>query len=138
MDLLILGPILFNIFMNDLFYLLQNDLHNFADDNIISAVGSTIPDLVDSLTEKLNSAIDWFQTNSMIVNPDKFKAIVLTKSKQGTSGIPIGLRGHYIDPQNTVTLLGITIGCKLSFEKHISGICKTAASQLNALKRLRP
>ena len=28
----ILGPILFNIFMNDLFYILQNDLHNFADD----------------------------------------------------------------------------------------------------------
>ena len=134
----ILGPILFNIFMNDLFYLLQNDLHNFEDDNTISAVGSTIPDLVDSLTEKSNLSIDWFHTNSMIVNPDKCKAIVLTKSKQDTSGIPIGLRGHCIDSQNTVTLLGITIDCKLSFKKHVSGLCKTAASQLNALKRLRP
>ena len=112
----ILGPILFNIFMNDLFYLLQNDLHNFADDNTISAVSSTIPDLVDSLTEKSNLAIDWFHTNSMIVNPDKFKAIVLTKSKQDTSGRPIGLRGHCIDSQNTVTLLEITIDCKLSFK----------------------
>ena len=111
---------------------------NHADDNTISAVGSTIPDLVDSLTEKSNLAIDWFHTNSMIVNPDKFKAIVLTKSKQDTSGIPIGLRGHCIDSQNTVTLLGITIDCKLSFGKHVSGLCKTAASQLNALKRLRP
>ena len=35
----IFGPILFDIFMNDLFYLLQNDLHNFADDNTILAVG---------------------------------------------------------------------------------------------------
>ena len=95
--------------MNDLFYLLQNNLHNFADDNTISAVGSTIPDLVDLLTEKSNLAIDWFHANSMIVNPDKFKAIVLTKSKQDTSGIPIGLRGHCIDSQNTVTLSGITI-----------------------------
>ena len=134
----ILGPIDFNIFMNDLFYLLQNDLHNFADDNTISEVGSKIPDLVVSLTEKSNLAIDWFQTNSKIVNPDKFKAIVLTKSKQDTSGTPIGLRGHCIDSQNTVSLLGITIDCKLSFEKHVSGLCKTAASQLNALKRLRP
>ena len=74
----------------------------------------------------------------MIVNPDKFKAIVLTKSKQDNSGIPVGLRGHRIDSQNTVTLLGITIDCKLSFEKHVSGLCKTAASQLlNALKSLR-
>ena len=74
----------------------------------------------------------------MIVNPDKFKAIVFTKSKQDTSGERIGLRGHCIDSQNTVTLLGITIDCKLSFEKHVSGLCKTAASQLNAMKRLRP
>ena len=45
-----LGPILFKIFINDLFYLLQNNLHNFADDNIISAVGQTIPELINSLT----------------------------------------------------------------------------------------
>ena len=119
------------------FTCIRNGLHNFADDNTISAVGSTIPDLVDSLTEKSNLAIDWFQTNSMIVNSDKFNVIVLTKSKEDASGIPIGLRGHCIDSQNTVTLLGITIDCKLSFEKHVSGLCKTAASQLNALKRLR-
>ena len=34
------------------------------------------------------------------------------------------------------------IDCKidgrLSFEKHVSELCKTAVSQLNALKRLRP
>ena len=31
-------PILFNIFINDLFFLLDRDLHNFAVDNTISAV----------------------------------------------------------------------------------------------------
>ena len=44
--------------MNDLFYSTSNDLHNFADDNTISAVGSTIPDVVVSLTGKSNLAID--------------------------------------------------------------------------------
>ena len=34
----ILGPMLFNIFANDLFFLLDKDLHNFADDNTVSAV----------------------------------------------------------------------------------------------------
>ena len=133
----ILGPILFNIFINDLYLVLQKDLHNFADDNTISAVGETIPELVDLLTTKSNLAIDWFITNSMIVNPDKFKAIVLTKSRQDTSGIPINLKEHCITSENTVTLLGIKIDCRSSFEKHVSELCKTAASQLNALKRLR-
>ena len=77
-----LGPILFNIFMNDLFYLLENDLHNFSDDNTVSAVSETVPELINSLTLKSNLAINWFQTNSVIVNPDKFKAIILTKTNK--------------------------------------------------------
>ena len=31
-------PILFNIFMNDIFFLLGSDLHSFADDNNVTAV----------------------------------------------------------------------------------------------------
>ena len=134
----ILGPMLFNIFINDLFFLLDRDLHNFADDNNISAVSETIPELVDSLTSKSNLAIDWFNSNSMIVNPDKFKAIVLTKSGQDTSGIQINLKDHCITSENTVMLLGIKIDSRLSFEKHVSKLCKTAASNLNALKMLHP
>ena len=80
-----------------IYFICFRTISTIADDNTISAVGSTVPDLVDSLTEKSNLAIDWFHTNSMIVNPDKFKAFVLTKSKQDTSGIPIGLRGHCTD-----------------------------------------
>ena len=42
----ILEPIFFNIFMNDIFLLLGSDLHNFADDNTVTAVAETIQDLV--------------------------------------------------------------------------------------------
>ena len=110
----------------------------FADDNTMSAIGQSIPELIDSLTLKSNLAIDWFQSNSMIVSPDKLKAIVLTKSKQNTSGVPISLNDHCIATQDTAKLLGITTDCRLSLEKHVSGLCKTAASQLNVLKRLCP
>ena len=54
----ILGPVLFNIFINELLFLLDRDFHNFADDNTISAVSETIPELVDSLTSNSNLAID--------------------------------------------------------------------------------
>ena len=74
----------------------------------------------------------------MIVNPDKFKAIVLTKSGQNTSRIQISPKDHCITSENTVTLLGIKIDSRLSFEKHVTKLCKTATTKLNALKRLRP
>ena len=128
--------------MNDLFYILQNDLHNFADDNTKSTVSQTISDLIHLLTVKPNLAIDWFHWNSMIVNPDKFKAIVLTKARQDTFGNSISLKDHCITSEEfreeSVSLLGITIDCRLSFDKHVNMLCRKAASQLSALKRLRP
>ena len=132
----ILGLILFNIFSNDLYYILQSDLHNFADDNTISAISDTVSGLVNSLTDKANKAVDWFHVNKMIVNPEKFKAILLTKSKENTAGYPIIIRGHEIESEDLVTLLGVTTYYKLSFEDHIQELCQRASAQLNVLKQL--
>ena len=66
-----LGPILFYIFINDLYCVLQSDLHNFADDNTISAISDTVSDLLYSLTDKADKAVDWFHVNKMIINPEK-------------------------------------------------------------------
>ena len=46
----ILGPILFNIFLNDLFLCIKmSDLHNFADDNTITATCNTLTGLLKTL-----------------------------------------------------------------------------------------
>ena len=75
-------------------------------------------------------------SNSIIVNPDKFKKNVFPKSKQDTYRIPISLKDHCIASQKTVKLMRIRIDKRLSFENHVGGLCKTAASQLSAFKRL--
>ena len=46
-------PVFYNIIMNDIFFLLGSDLHNFADDNTVTAVAETIEDLINSLEVKL-------------------------------------------------------------------------------------
>ena len=80
----ILEPIFFNIFINDIFFLLSSDLHNFADDNTVTAVAETIQDLIKV---KTTTIIEWMKDNDMIANPNKFKAIVLTKTDHNTAGI---------------------------------------------------
>ena len=45
-------------------------------------------------------------------------------------------RGHEIESEDLVTLLGVTTGHKLSFENHIQELCQRASAQLNALKQL--
>ena len=53
---------------------------NFADDNTISAAEKTIEKLISTLEQDSQAAIDWFKINEMIVNPDKFQAIVVKKN----------------------------------------------------------
>ena len=63
----ILGPILFNIFMSDIFFLLGSDLHNFADDNnTVTAAAETIQDLINSLDVKTCTAFEGMKDNDMI------------------------------------------------------------------------
>ena len=56
----ILGPILFNIFINDLFYFVdEENLHNFVDDNMLSYQADSIGQLVENLQYAYEVANDW-------------------------------------------------------------------------------
>ena len=56
-------------------------VHNFADDNTLSRFAKTVKDLINILKEESEFAINWFSSNEMIVNPDKFKSVILTKKQ---------------------------------------------------------
>ena len=76
----ILRPILFSIFINDLLLLISSsELLNSADDNTISAAENTSEELMSTLEKESQVVIDWFVSNKMIVNSDKFQAIVVTR-----------------------------------------------------------
>ena len=57
----VLGHILFILFISDLFFFIEiASMHNFADDNTLSAWGETLSKLVDTLEPESNIAINWF------------------------------------------------------------------------------
>ena len=56
-----LGPILFYIFINDIFYLVkESELHRFTDGNTISSAEFSIEKLLETLQRKSQIAADWF------------------------------------------------------------------------------
>ena len=69
----------------------------------------------------------------MIVNPDKFQAMILQNSRNSKNHEPVKLEieSAKIKTKNTVKLLGITIDDQLNFEEHISELCKKS---LHAIK----
>jgi len=119
--------------------LTKSQLYNFADDNTISAKANNVEDLLKILQEESELAVKWFRDNSMIVNPDKFQAIILQKgnSNRNKNYNTLAIENIEINTTKSVELLGLTIDNRLSFEEHISILCKKASSQLNAISRLQ-
>ena len=69
----ILGPIVFNIFLNDLLEILKNsDVYNFADEITVSIASKIRDTLLETLKNESESAVNWFRNNNVIENPDKF------------------------------------------------------------------
>ena len=132
----ILGPILFNIFLNDIIDIFkETSIYNFADDNTLSCHAKNIECLINKLETDSEKAIKWFTENRMIANPDKFKAIIIRKNGQDTTGHKLKINNGEIQSSEEVTLLGVVIDNKLSLVPHISNMCRKAATILNSLKR---
>ena len=73
----------------------------------------------------------------MIVNPDKFQAIVVKRNNKMKDSFTRNINQEVINSENCVKLLGVEIYDNLSFEKHISTLVKQASSQLNAISRIQ-
>ena len=73
----------------------------------------------------------------MTVNPEKFQAIVIKKNCRMKDYYAININTQSINSENCVKLLGIEIDNTLSFNKHISTLCKKASNQLNAIGRIQ-
>ena len=133
----IVGPILFNCFFNDFYCFIKNaNVHNFADGNTLTTFAQNVRTLISILESESKIAIDWVETNKMIVNPGKFQSIIIDKRKQDHTKETFEI-GDKIEDSPSIKLLGVLIDDKLNFNLRITNICRSAANQLSALIRLR-
>ena len=133
----ILGPLLFNIFMNDLFLFIdkKSDLYNYADDNFLARIGQTSAEVISSLACDGNASIEWFANNGMQANPTKFQFLAISTSDENTHTLELD-GGTILQSEPHVKALGVIIDSRLNFSEHILAICKKAARQSNAFSRI--
>ena len=130
----ILGPLLFNIFICDLFYALHDkQVANYADDTSPFTGNFDIDSVIDELKDSGDLIFDWCNCNGMKANPEKSHVLL-----SETQDIQVPLQDSLIKSSKSEKLLGIIIDKDLNFEEHITNLCKKASQKLNAISRLTP
>ena len=72
--------------------------------------------------------LKWLRNNQMMINPGKFQYMLLGKHKP----FKIKIDGFQLESAKSVNLLGINIDHNLTFDTHVSNICKTASAKVKS------
>ena len=104
----ILGPLLFNIYINDIFYFVSGSITNYADDTTPYSIKTNYEEWVEAL--QLDNKTFFF-----MLNADKCKLRISNKDND----LHIDIEGETIVCEKLVKLLGIKIDNQLIFSEHL-------------------
>ena len=127
-------PLLFFLYTIEIFELVENSLCVYADDSILLAVvrkSSDRPTVPASLNIDLARMQEWCNNCCMILNPNKNKALVDSRSR--TVNPPHGdlvLSGVSICASPNLDILRVKFDSRLTFEDHVHGVSPESLKEL--------
>ena len=76
----ILGPLLFNIFINDIFFFIgKSQICIVADHNTLYSCDRNLLRIIENLTFDMKNILFWFRINSLKANAGKFQFMILNR-----------------------------------------------------------
>lgn len=134
----ILGPFLFNVYVNDL-----NKIDNetkfilYADDTSLFVTADNDIDLVLRTNSVLSKLHDWSLSNYLHINAKKSKGIIFTAKNKAVATINLTMGPHPIEVVAEHKVLGVTFSNHLQWNSHIDMLIKKLSSAIGVLFRCR-
>ena len=128
----ILGPLLFNLFLRDLFLFIDEaDIMSYAEDSTPYVCSENIDVTLEKLEEVGKVLFEWFSNNFLKANADKCHLILSTDET-----FSFNVDNEVIKSRNNEKLLGINFNNRLGFDTHITNIYNRVSKKLHALARI--
>jgi len=131
----VLGPLLFNLYINDMHTATGLDIIHYADDTTVFQSGVDVPAIVRSLNAELVKLDDWLRANRLSLNVAKSKVMVFTKRRLDAIP-PVQCRGAVLDFVQSFKFLGVTLDGNLSFKNHGMHVVSRLSRSLGVMRKL--
>jgi hypothetical protein len=130
----VFGPLLFNIFFNDLLFIqLDCKISAYADDAHLFCIGKDSDSIYQGMPADLLTAARWFSSNGLgITLTNACIAMWLGNTRDNPSYL---LDSQEISTVDEIKFLGVTIDKELNFNDHVTSIVRKVSNQLQVIKR---
>ena len=138
----ILGPLLFLLYVNDLFNIpISSKIDLYADDSTIHFSGQSVEYVNDVLNQDLTLIASWSKYNSLELNYTKSKCMLISTPQYLKHQSQKNLVGHigsnFLENVSKHKVLGVIVDSKLSWSSHIDYITMKCSMRLKALYRIK-
>ena len=131
----VLGPLLFNLFINDIFKLkLNSKLQLYADDVVLMSSDKDINKLQENINKDLITINEWLENNGLIINTNKSKYLVINKTNITMN---ITMNNYLIEKVNKIKFLGIILNNELNIDDHMDYLLKDINNKTWLLNRIK-
>ena len=141
----ILGPILFNLYVNDIPDIFSSKSIQYADDTTIYESGKPkdIIDVVNKINTSLNKLQNWSHENYLLTNILKTKLItcgtsnILKLHSTRLSNLNLRMGSNVIEEVNECRLLGMQLDPSLKWCNHLKLVLSSSYAKLATLRKLK-
>jgi len=136
----VLGPLFFNIFINDIASSFNVNCKLFADDAVFYVSRSSYDEACDNISELSLNLSRWLLANKLVAHTDKTKLMLFTPRPVSVLR-EITFNGTILQWVDEFRYLGLILDNKISFNKHINLVCQglsKAQGVLRALSKVLP
>ena len=138
----IIGPLLFNIFINDIVKASQKFAFIlYADDTTLNstldAFGNDPEEIQNSIVKELKNIFKWLDVNKLCLNVTKSKFMIFQMPQKKVPQLSFNIDGLQIDQVYEFNFLGLIIDANLNWKAHLNAIGTKVSRIIGLLHKLK-
>ena len=138
----ILGPLLFLIYINDLSNITDfATTRMYADDTNMTFTACSVEGLRHEMNADIEKLIQWLCANKLTLNILKTEYMLIGSRQRiatVTESLDLSINGISLKKVNCSKCLGVELDEFLSWDSHITSVCKKVSSGIGVIKKIKP